>query len=57
MRPKRMRFLMLFMLSFIPIYIIGQTGGERTIAGVVLDAETSEPLIGVTVRSLKSGTT
>ncbi|WP_237072953.1 SusC/RagA family TonB-linked outer membrane protein [Hoylesella enoeca] len=51
-----MRFLMLFMLSFIPIYIIGQTGGERTIAGVVLDAETSEPLIGVTVRSPKSGT-
>ena len=47
--------MMLFMLSFIPIYIMGQTGGERTITGIVLDAETSEPLIGVTVRAPKSG--
>lgn len=47
--------MMLFMLSFTPIYIMGQTGGERTITGIVLDAETSEPLIGVTVRAPKSG--
>jgi len=47
--------LMLFMLSFTPIYMMGQTGGERTITGIVLDAETSEPLIGVTVRAPKSG--
>ena len=47
--------MMLFMLSFAPIYIMGQTGGERTITGIVLDAETSEPLIGVTVRAPKSG--
>mgnify|MGYP001682617912 FL=1 len=47
--------MMLFMLSFVPIYIMGQTGGERTITGIVLDAETSEPLIGVTVRAPKSG--
>ena len=46
---------MLFMLSFTPIYIMGQTVGERTITGIVLDAETSEPLIGVTVRAPKSG--
>ena len=47
--------MMLFMLSFTPIYIMGQTVGERTITGIVLDAETSEPLIGVTVRAPKSG--
>ena len=47
--------MMLFMLSFTPICIMGQTGGERTITGIVLDAETSEPLIGVTVRAPKSG--
>ena len=47
--------MMLFMLSFTPIYMMGQTGGERTITGIVLDAETSEPLIGVTVRAPKSG--
>ena len=47
--------MMLFMLSFTPIYMMGQTVGERTITGIVLDAETSEPLIGVTVRAPKSG--
>ena len=47
--------MMLFMLSFTPIYIMGQTVGERTITGIVLDAETSDPLIGVTVRAPKSG--
>ena len=55
MRQKRIKFLMLFMLCFIPIYMIGQTGGERTITGVVSDAGTNEPLIGVTVISPKSG--
>lgn len=55
MRQKRFEFLMLFMLCFIPIYMMGQNGGERTIAGVVLDAGTNEPLMGVTVISPNSG--
>ncbi len=55
MRQKRKNFLILIVLFLIPLYIIAQNGGERTVVGVVSDANTNEPLMGVTVMVDKSG--
>lgn len=54
MKLKGIQFLMLFVLALTPVCMWGQSGGVRTIKGVVQDAETNEPLTGVTVFALKS---